>query len=254
MRIVLLALALLLVAADLRSQDAAPADTLAIDWHRSVDSIKNEVDASPGARFVAVCPAGGSNFGNLWGTGTYTSDSAICPAAVHVGALTVHAGGAVVVEFAPGLQEYVGTERNGFASSSYPAWHASFRFPDVSDDAEASPTQPVIHELRSDWLARANQVTGGKPGTLIKVTCPAGGSGGSVWGTDIYTDDSAICEAAVHAGVIPRAEGGLVRIELLGAQPSFRGSVQNGVSTMDYPAWPGSFRFVPAETAPGAQP
>ena len=62
-----------------------------------------------GARFVAVCPGGGTVNGTIWGTGTYTSDSPICMAAVHVGELSAETGGPVVVEVAAGLPAYVGS-------------------------------------------------------------------------------------------------------------------------------------------------
>ena len=44
----------------------------------------------------------------------------------------------------------------------------------------------------------------GRNGERIELVCPAIGNAamGAVWGTDIYTDDSAICAAAVHAGAI----------------------------------------------------
>ena len=44
----------------------------------------------------------------------------------------------------------------------------------------------------------------------------ARGSAGPVYGTDIYSDDSSICTAAVHAGRVDFAEGGLVTIQITG--------------------------------------
>ncbi|MGH7472233.1 MAG: LCCL domain-containing protein, partial [Longimicrobiales bacterium] len=49
--------------------------------------------------------------------------------------------------------------------------------------------------------------TNGQPTPLL---CPPGGTAGRVYGTDIYTDDSSICTAAVHAGLITLAEGGRI--------------------------------------------
>jgi hypothetical protein len=34
---------------------------------------------------------------------------------------------------------------------------------------------------------------------------------GSIWGTGVYSDDSAICKAALHSGVIG-PEGGLIQV------------------------------------------
>lgn len=247
MRIALLVLALSLTTSGLRAQDAAPADTFAVDWTTKV----RELDPTPAGTFVAVCPPGGHAQGTIWGTDTYTSDSTICPAAVHAGALTLTDGGAVVVENAPGLAEYVGTIRNGITSSSYPSWDSSIRFP-ADHAAEATPAA-VVHQYQGDWYTQPRQVNA-PVGGRVRFECSAGGTGGNVWGTDIYTDDSSICEAAVHAGLIKRASGGVVHFEMSGAQPSFSGSERNGVSSMRYPAWPGSFRFVEIEAEPDPEP
>ena len=83
------------------------------------------------------------------------------------------------------------------------------------------------------------------------MSCPPGGRGGSVWGTDVYTSDSSVCEAAVHAGVIRRADGGVV--SLRAARPADvlrRDRTQRRVATSSYGPWSGSFRFVIEEAGP----
>ena len=52
----------------------------------------------------------------------------------------------------------------------------------------------------------------GIQGSVLHAFCPGGCAGADtpLWGTDIYTDDSPVCMAAVHAGVLPK----LVRVEL----------------------------------------
>ena len=67
--------------------------------------------------------------------------------------------------------------------------------------------------------------------------------GHRLYGTDIYTDDSCICTAGVHAGVIPYS-GGMVTIEIRGAQNSFQGSNRNGANSSSWGVWPGSFVIV----------
>ena len=66
---------------------------------------------------------------------------------------------------------------------------------------------------------------------------------GSVWGTGTYTDDSSICTAAVHAGVITPDDGGTVVIEIAPGQSSYQGSTAHGVTSNDYGEFGGSFRF-----------
>nr|WP_233582862.1 LCCL domain-containing protein [Corallococcus sp. CA053C] len=65
-----------------------------------------------------------------------------------------------------------------------------------------------------------------------------------MWGTDLYTDDSNVCSAALHAGVIP-ATGGTVVVTLQPGLSSYRGTTRNGVSTLPYGSWAGSFSISP---------
>ena len=84
-------------------------------------------------------------------------------------------------------------------------------------------------------------------GSSRAVSCSGGGELGSVWGTGTYTADSSICTAAVHAGLIDRAEGGQVTIEVIAGLDSFEGSTANGVTSSAYGAYDPAFRFqVPA--------
>ena len=57
-----------------------------------------------------------------------------------------------------------------------------------------------------------------------------------VFGTDVYADDSGICNAAVHAGIIDR-QGGLVVVMASGDRPSLIGTVRNGVASRSYGHW-----------------
>lgn len=84
-------------------------------------------------------------------------------------------------------------------------------------------------------------------GSTFSGTCPAN-CDATVWGTDIYTDDSSICTAAVHAGVIP-ASGGAVTFTVVAGQDSYTGTTQNGVTTSNYGSWGGSFSFVDGNAA-----
>jgi hypothetical protein len=73
--------------------------------------------------------------------------------------------------------------------------------------------------------------------------CPPDGQAYTVWGTDIYTDDSSVCTAAVHAGLINFEDGGEVAIAIRGGESSYLGTTANGVTTMSYGSWGRSFVF-----------
>ncbi|MBC7987483.1 MAG: hypothetical protein H7X93_12585 [Sphingomonadaceae bacterium] len=94
------------------------------------------------------------------------------------------------------------------------------------DDCPANATQ----------LAQSNQP--------VRCRCDAAATRrGTVWGDDIYTSDSSICRAALHAGVID-ANGGLVTLDPEQGRQGYAGSRRNGVETLRFGAWLRSFRVL----------
>jgi hypothetical protein len=87
----------------------------------------------------------------------------------------------------------------------------------------------------------------GKDGRLVAFACPPDGELRTVWGTDVYTDDSSVCSAAVHAGLISVEDGGRVVVEIAPGEESYEGSERNGVTSTDYGPWDGSFTFPAAD-------
>jgi hypothetical protein len=65
---------------------------------------------------------------------------------------------------------------------------------------------------------------------------------GAVWGTDVYTDDSTLAVAAVHAGVLQIGQTGIVKATFLPGRDSYPASTRNGVTTSDWGSWSGSYR------------
>jgi hypothetical protein len=61
-----------------------------------------------------------------------------------------------------------------------------------------------------------------------------GTTDGFVWGTDVYTVDSPIATAAVHAGVLRDGEKGFVKVTILRGRPSYEGSTRYDVTTQPY--------------------
>lgn len=104
----------------------------------------------------------------------------------------------------------------------------------------------------SAWAFTASEHRG-KIGQTFTYDCPAGVSGGTVWGTGVYTDDSEVCNAAIHDGRIDAATGGKVTVEILPGQESYQGTEQRGVASNGYGAWGGSFAFVGAGSGSPAE-
>ena len=69
---------------------------------------------------------------------------------------------------------------------------------------------------------------------------------GSLWGDGVYTDDSSLATAAVHAGVLRREEEGVVAVRILPGRKEYAGAERNGVASESYGEWHGSFEFVEA--------
>lgn len=93
------------------------------------------------------------------------------------------------------------------------------------------------------WSTTA-QAHNGEVGARFPYHCPAHGMAYSIYGTGIYTDASAVCTAAVHAGLIGFARGGVVTIEMRPGQNDYTSSHHNGVSSLHWGSWNSSFVFV----------
>jgi hypothetical protein len=94
-----------------------------------------------------------------------------------------------------------------------------------------------------EWSLNAVEYRG-QNGLRVTVQCPPDGTPHSVWGVGTYTDDTSICTAAVHHGLITFESGGVVEIEIEPGRSQYEGSTANGVTSSPYPAWDGSYRFV----------
>jgi hypothetical protein len=111
-------------------------------------------------------------------------------------------------------------------------------------------TQPLFGQ---DNLGLAPAQGPGPPqpaGTRLTFVCPAGDGRAAVYGTDVYTAESGVCAAAIHAGVLALREAGAVTIVFGSGAESFRGTERNGVTTRSYGRWPQSYTFA-RDGAPG---
>lgn len=174
----------------------------------------------------------------VWGTDLYTTDSATCRAARHAGAIPAE-GGLAVILAAPGQRSYRGSERNGTTTDDYGPWEQSFRF---ARPGELTPEQVVAAASRCPERVDSDQagLVAGQPMTC---TCPAQPNPqGNVWGTLIYTTDSNLCVAALHAGAVTRRGGDVTVIPMPGRKV-YRFSTRNGITSSRYGEWSSSFRF-----------
>lgn len=201
-------------------------------WETSATSLSGK----DGQMFMLKCSPGGVAH-SVWGSDIYTADSSICTAAVHSGLITSQQGGTVTIILRQGRDIYGCSDRNGVVTSPYGPYQHSFVFKTPNTDAvvrDAEEQTPVL------WNTSAGMVRF-ETGKTYKFKCPAGGKESSVWGTDIYTLDSSICTAAVHAGKLAIDSGGSVTIELRPGESTYKGSTRNGIKTNDYGQYGSSF-------------
>lgn len=213
-----------------KDPDAEPVDQSSRDaWERSAVEYRGKI----GEVVEFECPSGGSEH-EIWGTNVYTDDSSVCTAAVHAGLLTFDGGGEVTINIERGLDDYLPTASNGVVSSAYGPWPGAFSFP-ASTGVSALGVIP--------WERKANFYANSEE-EFITVMCGADGLEHAIWGTDVYADDSSICTAAVHAGLITFEDGGEVTFLFSPGRDSYGGSAANGVTSSQMGEWPSSFLFV----------
>ncbi|MGF1625715.1 MAG: LCCL domain-containing protein [Alphaproteobacteria bacterium] len=109
---------------------------------------------STGATLSCTCP--GNADGNVWGSGPYAADSAICVAARHAGVVGA-GGGEIQVAGTTGCERYIGSTANGIATYGWDDYGVSFVFP-----AAGRPQCPVaqtvaIHFVGLRCLDQADQ-------------------------------------------------------------------------------------------------
>jgi hypothetical protein len=105
-----------------------------------------------------------------------------------------------------------------------------------------------------NWVRHLQQLAGNvipNPGTLQNYNSQfgdefnflvTGSTNGAIWGTDVYTTDSALSAVAVHAGIIKSGETGVVKATILPGRESYQESMRNGVNSNSWQSFPASFK------------
>ncbi len=258
-------------------QDAA----LSFDWTASTGSLgapstgaqESEVSwTAPACAALGSVPTVTVTVSNALGLSAVTTfelpmEQTCSSTALILGNTPYTPGGPIAVQwFAPAghsLQDWVGLFKVGAPNTTYvayqyvpagvsgtlnfvaPAAGGSYEFRYLRNngytDVAASSSAFTLPTSCSTYSFSTYR---GQNGTELSCWCGANPQG-SVWGTDIYTDDSNACRAAVHAGVIP-ASGGNITVRIMPGQSSYTGSTRNGITTTSYGVWSGSFSLVSA--------
>jgi len=226
----------------------APAGEAPLDDNQLIDAgctfNADQIKGEPGSLHQVSCPAGCDKDDYLWGTDTYSSESHICASAIHAGAIP-HRGGVFTLQIGGPKPAFRGSKRNGIESRDGGVYRGSFRFQGVVA-AAPRPQAPA----RAAVLEPGCTFTGGEikaePGAVFRVSCPAGCNvePRPIWGTDVYTNGSPVCVAAIHAGVSSE-NGGEFTLVVEPGRPAYRGGKRNGIKSQDWGTDRGSFRLSP---------
>jgi len=165
-------------------------------------------------------------FGNGWiahARGTSASISCI-PQSGRTVVVIVTAGGQLVRESRRLFEELRGPE------------------PPPPSPADSTP-HPAADASGSGWDATASGLDA-HPGTRYTFWCPPHGTVAPVWGDLVYSSDSSVCTAAVHAGTLALESGGNAIIELREGRQSYSSSSRNGIATLARGPGKGSFVIV----------
>jgi hypothetical protein len=179
----------------------------------------------------------GASGATIWGDGIYSDDSPLGVAAVHAGVLVPGQIGEVTLVITGPQASFAGSTRNGVVSTSYGNHVGSYQILSGRSGMPAIAPTPVVQDDPGSLTLFRNN--GGVH--QFRVT---GATDGAVWGDGIYTDDSSLATAAVHAGVLAPGQSGLVTVEILGPADSFTSATRNGVTSRNWGSHGGTFRFV----------
>ncbi len=187
--------------------------------------------------FSCSCSAEATRSGKVFGADVYSDDSSICRAALHAGAVPPTGGPVTVYPVQP-LGLYEGYPRHGVGSARAGNHTASF----------------ALAVLPADRLSHLPCPVDGTTlrGTTRPIHCwcsPTDVLAGDVWGTDLYADESKVCRAAIHAGVLT-LNGGIIGLRAEAGEESYTGSVRHQVTSQNHGGAPGSIRFQPRTQTP----
>lgn len=205
---------------------------LAQSWGTNASEHSSEINRT----FTYSCPANGTLGSSVYGTDVYTTDSAVCVAAVHAGVITPRDGGQVTIRILAGEGAYDGSQRNGVSSSAWGSYGSSYAF-----EGAAAPAGGAL--IEASWTTTAVDYRG-QIGQAVSIHCPGNGSlGGTIYGSLTYTADSSLCVAAVHSGKITATGGGTFTIVMRKGARAYKSTSQNGVTSRSWGSYDSSFEI-----------
>ena len=189
-----------------------------------------------GKKFRIHCPKNclKSPLGNVFGTTFYTDDSSVCKAGVHAGVIKDEIGGDLILLIANGEESYQSSYQNGVQAAAHGPNLRSITFKDA----------PQITRIDCYEIGGSSRFSG-PLGNRFTVYCEKECSKkeNNVFGDQVYTDDSSICQAAIHAGLLTD-KGGEIQFILEQGKQLYEGSLKNGIKSQRRGNYLRSFRIL----------
>jgi hypothetical protein len=118
----------------------------------------------------------------------------------------------------------------------------------ISADSAETPVPPAPESRaaapeRSGWSATGLGLAG-TAGTRFNFWCPPNGRAHPVVGDGIYSAESSVCSAAVHAGSLTLGAGGNAIVELAPGRDSYSSATRNGITSLTGGRSPASFLVI----------
>ncbi len=201
---------------------------------------------------------GSARSGSVWGTNAYTSDSALAVAAVHSGVLLDGQTGVVRVVIVPAQAIYTGSTANGITSNDYGQYVGAYAVSNVAGTVALTAYPGMLNNP----LPNPGNLVAFRGRNLAALHFNVTGSvSAGVWGTGIYTDDSSLAVAAVHAGVLAAGQQGVVKVVIRPGLTStanqvdaYVGSTAHGITSNSYGTYAGSYSVANPDGGLGAIP
>ncbi len=179
----------------------------------------------------------GDDSGQCWGgeENVYTIESCLGTAAIHAGLLKANEIKLIKVKVIEARNNYPSINRNGITSESSEESESSYQLsaPEPGDIANAPTTM-------SDYIGKYDIEF------IFRVTA---NKEGPVWGgkDNVYTSDSYIATAAIHAGILKDGQTGIVKLKMIPGKNSYPEITRNGIQSNSFEEWEGSYQFLKIE-------
>jgi len=181
------------------------------------------------------CPSGCQK-DLIYGTIVYSFDSSICVSGIHSGIMKIGQPKMILVSALPGMSFYQGTNQYGVQSTSIDKCDYSFNIQEAPD----------VISVECETTGNLKEFSG-TLGTKYLVKCPSNCSkiAHNVFGSNLYSGDSSICQSAIHAGAM-NDRGGEVQFVIEAGQKLYFGLKAFGIDSKERDSYVKSIKFINA--------